>query len=115
MLLPGKSSRTSTQAISVPNTALIRTTTTDAISVSFSAATACGLLIAVQKLSGPFSSDFSTTAASGISATMLRYDMAMPRPRTSPGIRDVLAPRLTGAAGGGAAIVALARLSALPL
>ena len=84
--------------------------------MSLSAATACGLLIAVQKLSGPFSSDFSTTAASGISATMLRYDMAMPRPRTSPGMGDVLGPRLTGAAGGGAAATAVsAGLSALPL
>ena len=51
MPLPGNSSRTSTQAISVPNTTLMSTTITDAISVSFSAATACGLLIAVQKLS----------------------------------------------------------------
>ena len=105
MLLPGNSSRTSTHAISVPNTALMSTTTTDAISVSFSAATACGLLIAFQKLSPPFSNDVSTTAASGISATMLRYAMAMPRPRTSPGMGNALGPRLTGAAGGGAATV----------
>jgi hypothetical protein len=61
------------------------------------------------------SSDFTTTAASGIRATMLRYAMAMPRPRTSPAIGNVLGPRRAGAAGGGAATVALARLSALPL
>src|SRR5215217_403666 len=116
MLLPGNSSRTSTQAISVPNTALISTTTSEAISVSFSAATACGLLIALQKLSVPLSSDFSTTAASGISATMLRYDIAMPRTRTAPAMGNALGPLLTGAAGGAAAATAvLAGLSALPL
>src|SRR5215207_1821562 len=116
MPLPGKSSRTNTHATSVPAIALITTTTADAISVSFSAATACGLLIAFQNESVPLSSDFSTTAASGTSATMLRYDMAMPRPRTAPGMGDVLGPRLTGAAGGGAAATAvLAGLSALPL
>jgi hypothetical protein len=70
--LPGNSSRTSTQAISVPNTALITTTSTDAIRVSLSAATACGFETAVQKPSAPFSNDLKTTAARGISATMLR-------------------------------------------
>jgi hypothetical protein len=38
--LPGNSSRTSTQAISVPKTALMTTTITDAITVSLRAATA---------------------------------------------------------------------------
>src|SRR5215210_4045217 len=41
--------------------------------------------------------------------------MAMPRPRTSPGIGSALGPRLTGAAGGAAAIAVLSALSALPL
>ena len=100
MLLPGNSSRTSTHAISVPNSAFTSTTITDAIRVSRSAATACGLLMASQNASKPLSNDLKTTAASGISATMLRYAMAMPRPRTSPGIADALGPRLTGAAGG---------------
>jgi hypothetical protein len=35
-------------------------------------ATACGLVIAFQKLSVPFSNPLTTTAARGISATMLR-------------------------------------------
>ena len=48
MLLPRNSSRTSTHAISVPASALITTTITEAISVSRSAATACGLLTAFQ-------------------------------------------------------------------
>ena len=40
--LPRNSSRISTQAVIVPSTALISATTSDAPSVSFSAATACG-------------------------------------------------------------------------
>ena len=72
MPLPGNSSRTSTQAINVPNTPLISTTITEAISVSRSAATAWGLLIEFQKVSKPPSNDLNTTAASGISAMMLR-------------------------------------------
>ena len=72
MPLPGNSSRTSTQAIRVPKKALTRTTMTEAISVRRSAATACGLLIAFQKVSKPPSNDSNTTAASGISAMMLR-------------------------------------------
>src|SRR5215204_1724375 len=115
MFLPGKSSRTSTQAISVPNTALMSTTISDAISVSFSAATACGLLTAVQKLSVPLSSDFTITAASGISATTLKYASATPRPRAAPGMATALGPRLTGAAGGAAAVAALVGGSALSL
>ena len=42
MLLPGSESRTSTQAISVPVTALIATTISEMANVSFSAATASG-------------------------------------------------------------------------
>ena len=72
MPLPGNSSRTSTQAISVPNSALTSTTITEAISVSRSAATACGLLMEFQNVSQPPSNDLNTTAASGISAMMLR-------------------------------------------
>src|SRR5918995_1850348 len=112
----GYSSRTSTQAISVPKNALTITTISDAISVSLSAATASGLLTAFQKPSVPFSNDLKTTAASGISATTLRYAMATPRPRAAPGIGRALGPRLTGAAGGGAAMeVASVGGSALPL
>src|ERR671910_951917 len=114
--LPGNSSRTSTHAISVPKNALTITTISDAISVSLSAATASGLVTAFQKPSVPFSKDLKTTAASGISATTLRYAMATPRPRAAPGIGRALGPRLTGAAGGGAASeVASVGGSALPL
>ena len=116
MPLPGNSSRTSTQAISVPLTALITTTITEAISVMRSDATACGLVTALQNVSSPLSNDRTTTAASGISATMLRYDMAMPRPSTLPDIGNALATRLVGAAGGsGAAVASLVGGSALSL
>src|SRR5215208_2920356 len=115
MPLPGNSSRTSTQAISVPNTALISTTITEAISVSLSEATAWSVVMALQKESTPLPIDFATTAASGISATMLRYDMATPRPRTSPETGNTLDTRPAGAAGGGAATASLAGGSALPL
>src|SRR4051794_3152246 len=107
MLLPGNSSRTRTQAISVPNTTLISTTITEATSVIRSDAPACWVDTASQKFPVPSSSDLNTTAASGISATMLRYAIAIPRPRTSP--------RIGSAFGGGTAAASLAGGSALPL
>src|SRR5262245_8247383 len=110
--LPGNSSRTSTQAISVPATALITTTISEATTVSFSAATACSLVTAVQNASHPPSIDRATTAAIGISATMLRYTIAIPRPRTAP---ETDGTHGTRAAGGGAAAAWLAGGSALPL
>ena len=57
ILLPGNSSRTRTQAIIVPMTALITTTISEAIRVSFSDATACSPVTAVQKVSQPSSSE----------------------------------------------------------
>ena len=48
--LPRKSSRTSTQAMRVPNTALISATIPASARVSFSAATPSGLETASQKL-----------------------------------------------------------------
>ena len=72
MPLPRNSSRTSTQAISVPVTALIAATTAEAISVSFSAATACSFVTAVQNASQPVLERLATTAASGISTIRLR-------------------------------------------
>src|SRR5215213_5948852 len=106
MPFPGNSSRTSTQAISVPNSAFTSTTITEATSVIFSEATAWSVETASQKFPTPSSRDLNSTAASGISATMLRYDIAMPRPRTSP---------LTGTVLGGATAASLAGGSALPL
>jgi hypothetical protein len=51
---------------------LTTTTIAEAIRVSLSADTACSLVTAVQKASQPPSIDRTTTADSGISATMLR-------------------------------------------
>jgi len=62
---PRKESRTSTQAISVPATALTATTTRDVKKLSLSDATDDGLEIARQNASPPFSVDFQTIAASG--------------------------------------------------
>ncbi len=64
--LPGNSSRTSTQAISVPITALMAATTSETISVRRIAACACGVVTASQNAATPPSSDCTTTAASGI-------------------------------------------------
>jgi hypothetical protein len=70
--LPGKRSRTSTQAIAVPLTALIATTAAASSSVSFSAATASGFEAACQKPCHPPPIPFAARAASGIRTTTLR-------------------------------------------
>ena len=51
--LPGNSSRTRTQAIAVPATTLIATTISRAIRVSFSAASACGMVTSSQNALRP--------------------------------------------------------------
>ena len=56
----------------VPNTALISTTTSDAISVSFIAATACGWLTASQNVDHPSSPERITTTAIGIRTMTVR-------------------------------------------
>src|SRR3954453_10818088 len=76
--LPRKRSRTSTQATSVPATALIAATRIDRTSVSFSAATACGAVTASQKAPSPPSSERATTAASGIRTMTLSHSVATP-------------------------------------
>src|SRR4051794_16445088 len=76
--LPRKRSRTSTQATSVPATALIAATRIDTISVSFSAATACGAVTASQKAPSPPPSERATTAASGIRTITLSHSVATP-------------------------------------
>src|SRR4051794_24729088 len=81
---PRKSSRTRTQAISVPVTALIATTISDTMSVSLNAATACGPLTTSQNSPSPPSSDFAATAASGSRTITLRYVIATPRPSAAP-------------------------------
>ena len=62
MRLPRKSSRTITQAISVPITALIATMIREVITVSLIAATASGSVIAFQNALKPSSVERRTTA-----------------------------------------------------
>src|SRR4051812_32466267 len=76
--LPRKRSRTSTHATSVPATAFIAATRIDMISVSFSAATACGAVTASTNATRPPSVERATTAASGISTTTLSHSVATP-------------------------------------
>src|SRR3954463_9272417 len=76
--LPRKRSRTSTHATSVPATAFIAATRIDMISVSFSAATACGAVTASTNARRPPSVERETTAASGISTTTLSHSVATP-------------------------------------
>src|SRR3954466_8092090 len=82
--LPGNSSRTSTQATTVPKTALIAATTSAVSSVSSSALTDWRLETVSQKCAIPPSVDFATTAASGRSTIRLSQTVATPRPR-APG------------------------------
>src|SRR3954462_5493285 len=79
-LLPGKRSRTSTQAISVPAAAFTAATASDAASVSFSAATAAGAVTASQNAARPPSSERATTAASGSTTMRLSQTVAIPAP-----------------------------------
>ena len=63
--LPRKESRTSTQAVIVPSTALSSATAIEVQSVSFSAATASGLVTTSQNPSQPPFVDSNTSAAIG--------------------------------------------------
>src|SRR3954453_2401049 len=78
--LPGNSSRTSTHATSVPNSALIAATIRAAPSVSFSALTDWRLETVSQKCAIPPSVDFATTAARGRSTIRLSHTVVTPRP-----------------------------------
>ena len=69
MRLPGNSSRTSTQAISVPKIALIATTIAETTSVSLIAASASGLVTSRQKAPAPPLPDFASSAATGSSTS----------------------------------------------
>src|SRR5215216_6126256 len=89
--LPGNSSRTSTQAISVPAAALTSATAIDMPIVSLNAETAWFELIAFQKPSRPRSVERATTAAKGSSTTTLSHATETQtstggrgRPRTRP-------------------------------
>ena len=70
--LPAKESRTRTQAMIVPNTAVVSTASVDMSSVSFSAETACGDETTSQKPDQPLPVDLQTTAAIGSTTMMSR-------------------------------------------
>src|SRR6476661_2399745 len=82
--LPGNRSRTRTQAMIVPNTALIRTTISEHTRVSFSAAMACVPVTASQNEPVPLSNALAATAASGRRTMTLRYSVTIPMPRPAP-------------------------------
>src|SRR5437762_5749546 len=82
--LPGNSSRTSTQAISVPTTRLTATTSRATAKVSRSAARAWGVVAACQNAAAPPREERHTTAASGSSTTRLRYIVTVPRSSAAP-------------------------------
>src|SRR5581483_12112349 len=96
--LPRNRSRTSTQAISVPKTALTSATTAAITSVSFSAATPSALETAAQKPEAPSSLDAQTSAAIG-SATISER-----KPVTKPSERADEALSLAGTATAAAAL-----------
>lgn len=75
--LPGKSSRTRTQAISVPMTTLTRATTTETTTVTRSAASAIGSVTAPQKPDQPSSNALTVSAASGSRTITLSQSMAV--------------------------------------
>src|SRR5919206_643157 len=75
---PRKRSRTRTHATSVPATALIAATRIDRISVSCSAATACGAVTASTNAPRPPSVERATTAASGIRTITDSHGVATP-------------------------------------
>ena len=95
--LPGNSSRTSTQAMSVPKTTLIRATTSETHTVIVSASIAASSVMASQKPLQPLSNDCTVIAASGSSTMTLSHSQATPiwagdtplkvrdRPRNPPG------------------------------
>src|SRR5262245_32110502 len=99
---PGKRSRTSTQAVIVPRTALISATTAAAPRLSFSASTAPGLVTTSQKLAAPSARDSHTSAAMGRMTTTDRNAV------TKPSERAVCALSLARLARGEATAAALA-------
>src|SRR5205085_4562583 len=83
---PGKRSRTSTQAVIVPKTALTSAARMAATTLSFSAATASGFEIEFQNPDRPSSRDAATTAASGSTTISVRYPVTNPRERAVPAL-----------------------------
>ena len=90
---PRKSSRTSTQAVIVPSTALSSATTSDVPSVSLSAATASGLVTASQNAARAVLRRLADERGDREHHDQRRYVVTMPRdravPALSPCIRSV--------------------------
>jgi hypothetical protein len=84
--LPRKSSRTRTHAISVPATAFVRATRAETTSVSLSAATASGALIAAQNPDEPSAREAQTSAAIGSPTMTVRKTVMKPRERAVPAL-----------------------------
>ena len=85
-VFPRKSSRTSTQAVTVPSTAFRSETASDAPSVSFSAATASGLETASQNDCVPSLVASQMSAASGSPTKTMRKVVTKPRDRAVPAL-----------------------------
>ena len=79
--LPRKSSRTSTQAVIVPRTALTSVTTTARPNDSFSAATASSPLTTSQKPPAPSPRAAHRSAAIGSTTISVRYAVVKPSER----------------------------------
>src|SRR4029450_6704146 len=81
---PGNRSRTRTQAMTVPMTALPAATSAAAAKVRRSAARAWGWVAAAQEGAQPSPVERHTTAVSGRTTTRLRYRVTVPRSRAAP-------------------------------
>src|SRR4026208_2412930 len=92
---PAKESRTRTQAMIVPNTAVVSTARVDVISVSLKAATACGEETTSQNPDQPSPVDLQTTAAMGSTTITSRNVVTKPTCRERAGVAD----RKSGSAG----------------
>ena len=101
-LLPGKSSRTSTQAMRVPMTTLISATTTETTIVTRNASTAPGAVTASQKPLQPSSKEWKVNAANGSSTMMLSHNAAVETPSgpTEPLTRNQERSRVRNGDGG---------------
>src|SRR5439155_11697681 len=98
---PRKSSRTSTQAIRVPTTALIPATTRETTRVSLSAEDASAAEIESQKESSPPLLEPQTIAAMGSKTIRLRYAVTRPKPSARPdGARSIGSGRAAALASG---------------
>src|SRR5437870_4005667 len=112
--LPRKSSRTRTQAVSVPSTAFVPAAAAETTSVSFRAATASALETASQKPPLPLFVEVQTSAAIGSATISDRKAVTKPRERAVEAL-SLAYPRIRGAATATAAALASSRASHLLL